>query len=244
MFLAILQYALIDSQDFEVGREAPADLQDVSSNMPWNPIGSVRGSHRGSSVTGSRGFPSAGFSASGPGRFFDPHLPSRRVSRMTSASPMVGRGGTSGFERLSSVEIAGAEVEAALLGGQTSEDQEALQEFELHGPPADIEGAVAVETEQNRESLDQESVNFLQYLRSGLEAGQPAAATESGTDVPVETASRDFVVFEELLQPSETSHMVAAQAFYHTLALATRNLITVEQTVPFGEIRMTPIATG
>lgn len=242
-FLPIL-YVLIILQDFEVGREAAAELQDISSAMPWNVSASVRSSHRASSIARSRGFLSAGLSTSGPGRLsqlgFDPHLPSRRVSRMTSASPLVGRGRTSGFERLSSLGIAEAEVEEALLGGPISEDQEALEEFELRGPPANVEGVQAVESEQNRDSLDQESLNFLEYLRSGLEAGQPAA-TEAGTDVPVETARRDYIVFEELMRPSKTSHVVAAQAFYHTLALATRNLISVEQTAPFGEIKMTPI---
>ncbi|KAI9787884.1 MAG: hypothetical protein M1816_007370 [Peltula sp. TS41687] len=226
--------ASIEAQDFEVGREAPADLQDIPSDMPWNVSASVRGS----SLARSRGFPSAGPSASGPGRF-DPYLPLRRVSRMTSASPLVGRGRTTGFERLSSLDIAEAELEQALLGAPISDDHEALQEFELRGPPpaTTTEGAaaVAVDEEQDRDAaLEHESLNFLEYMRSGL-------AAAGSSDVPAETASRAFVIFEELMRPAETSHVVAAQAFYHTLALATRNLVRVEQTVSFGEIKMTPI---
>ncbi|KAF9879517.1 dolichyl-di-phosphooligosaccharide-protein glycotransferase [Colletotrichum karsti] len=54
--------------------------------------------------------------------------------------------------------------------------------------------------------------------------------------------NRRWVKFEDLCEPGQRDHTIAAQAFYHILSLATKNVISVEQDVedlqPFGAIRV------
>lgn len=241
------QYTLTLLQDIEIGRVAHAGLQDLSSAMPWNIGTSVRGSHQGSSVSRSRAFHFTGFPKSGPGRLsyfgLDPNVPSRRVSRLTSASPLVGRGRSSGFERYSSLEIAQSEDEEALLGGDASGDQRAVAGLDLPGPSVNDESQMASESQQTIEELGRESLNFLDYVRSRIEAGQPAR-DEGDIDLPMESATGNFIAFHDLLQPPEDTKIVATQAFYHILALVTRNLVTVEQSTPFGDIRLTLVTVS
>lgn len=48
----------------------------------------------------------------------------------------------------------------------------------------------------------------------------------------------DFITFHSLIKVGQNRRIVAAQAFHHTLLLATKGLITVSQESPFGTIQM------
>ena len=161
---------------------------------------------------------------------------------MTAESPLAGRGRISGIERLSSLDLPEPEDEEALLGVQSLEDPEAM-DFELQGPPENVGTRMVADNQQAREALDRETFNFLDYLRSHIEARRQPRG-QGDVDVSVEEAGPDFMTFEELVQPSQNSMVVAAQAFYHTLVLATRNLIVIEQHEAFGEIKMTPLTAA
>jgi meiotic recombination protein REC8 len=48
----------------------------------------------------------------------------------------------------------------------------------------------------------------------------------------------DFLTFEQLLDPTQNGRIVAAQAFHHTLLLATKGLVCVTQEEPYGTIQL------
>lgn len=245
---------LIPVQDIEIGREAARELQDQSSAMPWNISASVRGSRPASSIRPRRGRLTAGVptSMARPSSFYgpDPHLPSRRVSRITSASPLIGRGRPSGAEPISSDDTAD---EGAFLGGLELDDPAAMGEFELPPPPPPpTTTAPAPDALKPRrpttQMLEPDTFNFLEYLQSNLEDVQQqgrVTGVEGAAEPPTDQGPpRDYVVFEELLDPARYSKAVAAQAFHHTLVLATRNIITVRQSTDYGEIEITPVTTA
>jgi meiotic recombination protein REC8 len=207
------------SQD-EVGRRTSAMLADTST-MPWNATASIQGSRHGSSAPRKTimgavgGFPSsAGGASSLPGMDL-PH----RASRLTSASPLTGRSGP-GLERFSSIDIPGSD---ALLGehGLNQDD-----EVEVHGPAAAVDTQTAAQSQWMRAALDQESSNFLNFLLT--------EATDKG-NVEGGVVS---VTFEELIPVGTHSKVVAAQAFHHVLALASKGLIEVVQEEGYEEIRV------
>lgn len=69
-----------------------------------------------------------------------------------------------------------------------------------------------------RASLERESVNFLNYARRHVPEGE----TE--------------LLFSDVVPVASSSESLAAQALYHTLTLATKGLVRVEQTESFGEV--------
>ena len=225
-------------QDVEVGRDAASELQDQSTAMPWNIVASARGSRFGSSIGQSRGPFSAGppTSAMRQSALYGAELnfPSRRISRITSASPQIGRDTPSGFARLSSLELREGVEGTGLLSEPIPGGSEALEDFEFPELPA-AEPQLATDEPQIRQGLDQDSANFLQYILTNVE--------QVPQQDPTEETRIQSVKFEVLLPPTRHSKVVAAQAFHHTLLLATRNVITIEQTTPFGDIWMTPVVS-
>lgn len=216
--------------------------------MPWNVSASLL-SRQGSSVIQGRGFSGSigGFptSAGGPSSLFgvEPGSLPRRLSRLTSASPLLGRGKPSGLERLSSLEIPEHDDDDELLGGRADAgDQLALDDFELHGPGANVDTQTAAQSQWMKETLDRESFNFLEFLRAGVDKARPPDDDDQDELAGVEP-KQEFVLFEELLPPTGNSKVVAAQALLHTLALATKNLIKVNQDVGYGDIRV-ELASG
>ena len=224
-------------QDIEVGRDAAPELQDQSTAMPWNIVASARGSRFGSSIGQGRGPLSAGppTSAMRQSTVYGAELnfPSRQVSRITSASPQVGKETLGGLARLSSLELRERAEDTGLLSELIHGGSEALEDFEFPGPPA-AEPQLATDEPPTRQGLDQDSTNFLQYILTNVEQAQQQDPTEEETMI-------QSVKFEVLLPPMRHSKVVAAQAFHHTLLLATRNVIAVEQATPFGDIWMTPV---
>ena len=163
---------------------------------------------------------------------------SRRVSRMTSASPLSGRG----QERLSSLELPGFGDEAEPFGGPFgSDDQGDFDGFELYGPGADIDIQTAPSSRWMRATLDPESSNFLEFLKAQIDE-MPPPDDDDEENPEGGVRSKRTVTFEELLPPAQHNKMVAAQALYHVLALATRNLVDVQQIERYGPIALSLVA--
>ena len=117
-------------------------------------------------------------------------------------------------------------------------DDEALEDFQLYGPAADVDTQIAAQSQWVRETLDRESTNFLDFVKTEIGAASARLnedEDELAGDVDV---SRDFINFHELLPPPQHSRIVAAQAFLHMLALANKGLLSVDQTVGYGPIRV------
>ena len=149
----------------------------------------------------------------------------RRPRRIPSASPLIGRG----LQRFSSIELPPHDDDDNLLGDPAAED------FELYGPAANVSTQTAAESQWMKAALDQESGNFLEFVRSAIAAKLPALP-EEGQD---EALAQQSLFFDELLPPVLHTKIVAAQALHHVLALATRGLINVEQEqVDYGPIKL------
>ena len=83
-----------------------------------------------------------------------------------------------------------------------------------------------------RAALDQESTNFLDFVRAEL------AVEVSDDGELAEEQEVKSVAFHDLLPPREHTKVVAAQAFLHVLVLAGKGLMSVRQEVGYGPIRM------
>ncbi|KAI9873277.1 MAG: hypothetical protein M1830_000588, partial [Pleopsidium flavum] len=228
---------VFDDDGIEVGRE------HVSSQMPWNITASVLGSRHGSSVAQGRGFPSSigGFPTSAGGPSSARGIEggptgslSRRVSRLTSASPLVGRG----LERLSSLELPEHGDQDELL---EEDDQQVSDEFERLGPAANVDTQTAAQSQWTRASLDQESSNFLDFIKDEINSKRPPEDDDEDV-LAGDTATKRAVRFGELLPPAQHTKLVAAQALHHVLALATKTLINVQQDEGYGPIILSLVA--
>lgn len=155
----------------------------------------------------------------------------RRVSRITSASPLTGRG----LERYSSLELPTREDDNELAGGHNVSNLSAADEFHLYGPAAGVNTQVAAESQWMRATLDQESQNFLEFVKTEIASKTINNDRDEPDPLGAELPQRS-VFFEELLPASRHSKIVAAQAFHHVLALATKELMVVQQDVAYGPI--------
>ncbi|KAL9100473.1 MAG: hypothetical protein Q9163_004163 [Psora crenata] len=235
------------SEGTELGRHAPPSLAD-DPTYPWNITASALASRHGSSIARGHagrlpssmgGFPtSAAGPSSLPGIGFGPL--DRRASRITSASPLAGRG----RERYSSLEVPdGDEIE--LLGAPAAPAPDdayrgfgdEYDSFQLHGPAAGVSTQTAAESQWVRATLDREANNFLEFVKTEI-AAMPVEDEEDDLSAQVQRVARPSVVFEDLLPPERHSAIVAAQALHHVLALATKRLIEVRQAEPFGRIQL------
>ncbi|KAL2356650.1 Rec8 like protein-domain-containing protein [Cryomyces antarcticus] len=205
----------------ELGRDAPSALDDMSSAMPWN----ISASRRGSSIprTGVLGLSASAGGLSSIGG--PPGSLSRRGSRLVSASPLLGRGRPSDLEE---------------LPNDVAQDQAHLDNFELHGPGAQVDTQTAHQSQWTRQALDNESLNLLDFIETGIE--EKSKLIERGA-VGEQVEPSNTVSFEELLPRASNSRIVAAQALLHTLALAAKNLIRVEQQEAFGRITIQMVQT-
>ena len=167
----------------------------------------------------------------------------RRATRVPSASPLVGRGA----HRFSSLELPQDEVDLGPSGIQYSDDAyQAFEDesFQLHGPGAGVSTQVQAESQWIEATLDREAHNFLDFLKEeikrvpGPEAGDEDEEDELSREMLAAPEPRDMVEFGQLLPPQDHSAIVAAQALHHVLALATKNLVKVEQEEPFGPIKL------
>jgi meiotic recombination protein REC8 len=234
------------SMDVEKGRDASSALADYPSSalMPWN----VSASARSLSIQ-------RGASASLPGR-----LPSSIGRRITEASPLVGRGSNVPGE-LGQFSMGLDDDDGMVMYGRsdnddTMDDDAVLRragsqglaasesQFELFGPAAQVDTQTAGSSQWVREALDREGENFFEYVKNTIEERQGDELGGGDDD-----EGEEYVTFEELFPPTQNSKIVAAQAFYHVLTLATRGRVWVEQDLdervlePWGEIRIV-VANG
>ncbi|KAL8679683.1 MAG: hypothetical protein Q9186_004045 [Xanthomendoza sp. 1 TL-2023] len=229
--------ALLGSEAIELGRHEQPAMED-SLQMPWNRSASARDSRYGS-VGHGQGFGSSigGFATSG-GRpsslpiVGGPGSMDRRASRITSASPLIGRG----REGYSDLEVPQFD-ENELLGGPST--SVAGDEFQLLGPAAAVDTQTAAQSQWMRATLDTESNNFLDFVKDKI-SGRVALAPsiEVGDEVSHAAAAPTSVSFEDLLPPTQNSTVVAAQAFLHVLALATKGMLEVEQNEDYGPVQL------
>ncbi|KAJ5640737.1 hypothetical protein N7528_000362 [Penicillium herquei] len=208
-----------DSVDIEIGRQAPSSVLDEhSSQMPWNvsasalssrmgPLGSIGGLSATLASTGLRE-PSLQGQASATGRV------GRSRGRLTSASPLSGRGYLDPHERQSSLSALG--LDDALDGLEEDLDITRYLEGELATDNENIHALSrrASAIHQVAEQLDQESLNFFDFIQD--------RAQEKSGDKPM-------LAFSELLPPTQTSRAVATQGLMNVLTLATKGVLTVEQ---------------
>ncbi|KAL8773469.1 MAG: hypothetical protein Q9209_001573 [Squamulea sp. 1 TL-2023] len=227
------------SEAIEIGRHEVPVLED-SMQFPWNRSASARDSRQGSIGRGPPfGSSIGGFGTSGGRPSSLPNIGDlgsmdRRASRMTSASPLVGRGP----ERYSDLEIPQFD-ENELLGGPST--PVAGDDFQLHGPAAGVDTQTAATSQWMRAALDTESNNFLEFVKTEL-SGRAARADEANDELPGGIIAPKSVSFAELLPPAQNTKIVAAQALLHILALATKGMLKVKQKEDYGPIDLGLVA--
>lgn len=112
-------------------------------------------------------------------------------------------------------------------------------EREMFGPAANVDTQTAAASQWIRKSLDQESSNFLDFVRSTVEDLEAA----KGESAVVEAVDGG-IAFDSLLPPTENTYVVASQGLLHVLTLGTRRLLEVKQEEDFGTIWMKPEVTA
>ena len=245
MPLSIFRLVADAFQNIELGRHAQPPLPDQPgqdhSSVPWiahSALGSL-GSRQGSTAHGRGfassvgGFPtSAGAPRSLPGiGGSGPSSLDRRASRMPSASPLIGRG----RERYSSLELPLHEDDDNLLGGRLASSDQALDEFQHYGPAAAVDTQTTAQSQWLKATLNQEAQHFLEFVRAHITT-IPVSVDEDKDEVLGDGQLKGSVLFEDLLAPAQHSKQVASQALHHILALATKNLLNIQQNDPYGPI--------
>ncbi|KIX93747.1 uncharacterized protein Z520_10653 [Fonsecaea multimorphosa CBS 102226] len=222
----------------EIGRQGPPSLPDQLSGLPWNisgsrqssaqPMGSGIISRLGSSIGGLHG-----------GMELGP--PSALSRRLTSASPLFGRGlaslsrhssqGPFDTSRVTSNEDDFADLDAR-LGGDIDPD------FELGGPFVNVDTQTAAQSQWVAATLDTEADNFLSFVNTKIQE----KAEEQGVIEEGENAGQARkIMLDELLPPSQHSQIVGAQALLHILALTTKGLLEVYQARGFADIEISVV---
>jgi meiotic recombination protein REC8 len=239
-------------QSVELGRDAPPALPDCpSSAMPWNVSASLHSHQRGQSS-----------SLQGRAGVLGSQLGSIAGRRLTSASPLIGRGSAlpGDLEQFSqlmgddepmvmygrSEDDLGSGSQALAFGGadagMSSSQVAGLDEFEIFGAAAVVDTQTAGTSQWVKEALDRESNNFFKYVKNTISERIGDELAEEEDPLSAQDLAKKSVTFEELFIPEANSRVVAAQAFYHVLCLATKNRVWVDQTIeelkPFGEIRI------
>ena len=222
-----------------MGRVAPPSLPDHSSQMPWN----ISASRYGSVPPFGSAFRGISSSVGGLAGGVDQGSLSvlgRRGSRLTSASPLLGRGGP--MPRTGSLDIPGPHQPPSTsddAGMPLALEAEDDQTFEPYGPSGKVTTQTAAQSHWTAATLDTEAHNFLTFLAAEIQVkGEIGDGDEEGA------AANRTATFEELLPPTEHTKVVAAQAMLHVLALATKGLIEVRQPEAFGEIELSMVGVG
>ena len=217
---------MMGDDTIEQGREAPTPLDDrhLSSVMPWN---QSAGSRRPTGVFSGQGLPTS-VSLGGAGGQLG--LIGRRGSRLTSASPLMGRGAGGGD--IDDFQLPGFEGDIGITGAD---------EFELFGPAAQVDTQTAGQSQWQRAALDGESKHFLEFVQTGVQETDQAR-DQAGLGDEDDDTLKGTIDFETLLPPESHTRIVAAQGLLHVLALGTKNMLAVKQEEAFGPITMRPVA--
>lgn len=224
--------------------------------MPWNVTASVQSSRHGSSAAQVfRGFGSAGdLSSRGPEsagiRPQDAMMQlaglGRSRSRLTSASPLAGRGFPFDMENLENLGNEGELEDVDLdlyLQNELDMDRRTVSAEGPEAVPmrhaAPTGNFASMQKNIRTSNLDQESLNFLEFLNTKTESLAAGAVGDHGRDAEGEERSDDMphlrvtgssgIAFSSLLSPQKTSRAVATNALMHVLTLATKGFLTVRQ---------------
>ncbi|RFU30647.1 hypothetical protein B7463_g5687, partial [Scytalidium lignicola] len=239
----------------EVGRDAASALQDYASSfMPWNISASVNShTHGRSSSLALRGIASS-------------QLGSQHGNRLPSASPLVGRGTTlpadlitygrdDDEDRTVLTEDDDAILRRATVNypfpllssnrsagsGAGTSNNGVLKDYDIFGPAAAVDTQTASSSQWIKQVLDREAGNFFDYVWNSIEEKNNYDDDEdhygASTNDEQKWHARRYISFEELFAPGDHSPVVAAQAFYHVLTLATKGVVLVEQDIPEGDER-------
>jgi meiotic recombination protein REC8 len=217
--------------DVEFARQAPSSvLDDASSQMPWNISASVHSSGRAqrfgsrSVSIGDPRFESstrAGVGVGVAGRY-----------KITSASPLAGRGHLDPGH----FNIAGGNFDDDLeitryLENELASDRENVSllsnpnaEARLRKTQKSLDEQVQYLRKIQRDlaTLDRESLNFYEFIRENVDAAALVIDEEGD-------GGYGSVAFADILPPSQTTRVVATQAFMNVLTLATEGWLVVCQ---------------
>lgn len=210
--------------EVELPRDAAEALDDehVLSEMPWNITASIRGSSAvprsaRAQLTGSAGGPSS-------------LTTGRRGVRLTSASPLQGRG--------RDIELPGFDE-----GDNSFDDYAGFAGpgFSSDMPDAAIMAATDADpsapTNRVNEALDAEGENFLDFIADAIDENRGKGVQEQATTAGAnENANEDEISFRALIPHGPNKKVVASQALMMTLALGTKGLLNVRQDKHFAEI--------
>lgn len=216
---------MMGDDTIELGREAPAPLDDrqLSSMMPWN---QSAGSRRPTALFSGAAQQPTSASLGGAG------LPlARRGSRLTSASPLMGRG------------IVGGDIDDFQLPGSQDLGMTGAEEFELFGLAAGVDTQTAAQSQWQRAVLNGESLHFLEFVQTAVDELDQTRAQAVAGDEDAESLE-GTINFETLLPPADHTRIVAAQALLHVLALGTKSLLSTQQDNAFGPITMQVVAAN
>ncbi|KAH8811413.1 hypothetical protein F5884DRAFT_669269 [Xylogone sp. PMI_703] len=257
--------------DTEVGRGEASALQDyASSTMPWNVSASVNSHTRGhsSSIAG-RGVASSQPGSQHGNRL---PSASPLIGRGTALSAdLITYGRDEEEDRAVLAEDDDAILRRDIiynpfpllssdLSGGSKRDTSApgglMKDFDVFSPAAAVDTQTAASSQWIKLALDREAGNFLDYVWNSIQEKAQAALHDddndlygAGADTGVsgghkyKRSPKSCISFEELFTPEDHSHVVAAQAFYHVLTLATKNVVWVEQDAPKGD-GMEPLPFG
>ncbi|EFQ97196.1 Rad21/Rec8 N terminal domain-containing protein [Nannizzia gypsea CBS 118893] len=242
-------------EDIEVGRQAPSSLRDDDlSNMPWNITASIKSksSARASSVYSRQIFAGGGVFSSigGPRSVVSPGpdgMPSasnaaaavaaHRRGRLTSASPLAGRGNLQLLPSDQEMDLdidTFSGIDAAHYGDDEGDGQPGEQPLGHDNANDDDDerrGIQGPKWLRSSSSLDQETVNFYEYLQARIEEKEQKKEEEKEDRAVGGSHSGVSVSFTSLLPPRSSSRIVATQALLHVLTLATNGALRVRQDV-------------
>lgn len=198
----------------EVGRDAQSVLEDhPSSAMPWN--------NRGSSLMPGSSVPIGG---------------SVQLGREQS-SPLVRYGGVQDIIRYSSdADMGGWGLPHGEVPPDDSPSEVMLPPVVSSTEPYYAQMDEKNESQRARGSLNREDKNFLGFIEQTIRENG-----ERRHDEDFER-QRKWINFDDVFVPANTKKSTAAQAFYHVLALVTKDQMVVEQdeegTKPYGSINI------
>lgn len=189
------------NMDVEFGRDAPPSLlDDHSSLMPWN-ITSVKSSLR------AHRFGSVSELSSQKGR-----------SRLPSASPLAGRGYLTDPVNMD-LDLGDDLDLTRYLEGELATDR---------GNISSISPGKRSALEHAQATLDRESLNFMEFLKSKMGLADQASSPRSDLESPV-IPRLGRVTFATLMPPESVTRAVATQALVNVLTLATKGVLRVHQ---------------
>jgi len=118
------------------------------------------------------------------------------------------------------------------------EDEAAYDEFELFGRAANVSTQTAGDSQWLQETLEEESGNFLHFVKAALRARKQTDAAGTLDEADEGDAEHAGISFDTLLPPATNTRVVAAQGLLHTLSLASKGLLVVQQEEAFSALWM------